>query len=87
MPAAPDFAEHNATFCAAAPRPGCGSGAVPNVGYARSHRFTRIRSSRFRHSPRTQRTRIAMRPGSCSRRPHMPLSGSSPVAWCFAVSA
>ena len=53
MPAALDFAEHNATFCAAAQRR-LRIRRVPNVGYARSHRFTRIRSSRFRHSPRTR---------------------------------
>jgi hypothetical protein len=40
MPASLDFAEQNAMFCAAAQRPGCGSSAVPNVGYTRSHRFT-----------------------------------------------
>jgi hypothetical protein len=40
MPAAPDFGEQNAMFCAARQWPGCGSGAVPNVGCARSHRFT-----------------------------------------------
>ena len=35
MPAALDFAEQNAMFCAAAHQPGCGSDAVPNGGSVR----------------------------------------------------
>ena len=40
MPAALDSAEQNAICGVAAYQPGCGSGTVPNVGYARSHCFT-----------------------------------------------
>lgn len=77
MPAALDFAEQNAVFCAAAHQPGCGSSAVPNVSQAYSQRFTAHPFIQVPPFPANRRTRITMWPGSCSERTDLPLCARS----------